>query len=154
MTNLLLYSLSLKVCAPKNFNSLHSLPPPQPPPPQSCILLQLTKPSLYPFLKTSEISCLGQKYMQLLSWCSLVWKGVWLINIDYNQPSASKNWSPRFLIWMPLFLVSLFLWLSNERHRDGKLTHFLNIPAICRHPCERCQWSFWSRFITCGMAIC
>lgn len=135
--------------------------------PQSCILLQLTNPSLCPFLKTSRISCLGQKYMQLLSQCSLVWKRVWLINIDYNPPAASKNWLPRFLIWMPLcpdFTVSVTVQWERQGQRVNPLLkgpNYLYAPlwktlaillVLLYHPVG---WSFVSTASNCcKLSVC
>lgn len=90
----------------------------------------------YPFLKVSKISCLGQNCTQL-SQCSLVWKGVGLINIDYNPPSASKNWLLRFLIWMPLcldFNISVTFQWQKQRQR---LHPLLKSPSYLQAPLRK-----------------
>lgn len=131
--DLLLLALSLKVykahCHKGLTVSLFCFP-------ESHILLWLTKPSLS-FSEGQQNQLSWSKMCTVVSQRSLVWKGVWLINIDYNPPSASKNWLPGFLIWMPLcldFNISVtFQW----QKQGQKLNPLLKGPSYLQAPLRK-----------------
>lgn len=74
-------------------------------------------PALWPSLSPLISVVVVKSIVQLLSCPNLCWKRIWLINIDYSPPTASKNWLLGSLIWMHF---SLLISCEKERGREGK----------------------------------
>lgn len=73
----------------------------------------LLPPALWRYQSPLISVVLVKNIVQLLSCPNLPWQRIWLINIDYNPPTASKNRLLGSLIWMHFSLL-----ISCEKARD------------------------------------